>query len=388
MIRRNPDRSVPFLAILAFAFLVGPTMARAEKTARVTASPPTLVVPLAPDVYKTGNRNALCYELHLANMENFDADLSRVDILADHEGGTILRSYEGKALERNLLDPSRGIPDHALLIWIGLPGRDPVPDALYHRVQFTTPGSGEVITIQGALTPVNKATAPIVAPPLRGEGWYAGEGASYPMSHHRRALINFQGVSSISQRFGFDFSQIGPNGLLYKSNGSTNEDFHCYGKDILAVADGVVTDARDGVPENTPFWVPDPDPSVFGAEITLLTAPGNHVIVKFGEDRYAFYAHMIPGTVTVRIGDQVSAGQVLGKLGNSGNSTGPHLHFHIANTADFFRAEGIAYLFDAYIQQGIRTQGSDAPWFPEPDRAIPRVNEMPLDGTVITFPER
>jgi murein DD-endopeptidase MepM/ murein hydrolase activator NlpD len=100
---------------------------------------------------------------------------------------------------------------------------------------------------------------------------------------------------------------------------------HRADRPIYNVARGTVVEAVDGLPENVPH---SGKPAY---KINLLNAGGNHVIVKIAEHRYVLYAHMRPGTVRVKRGDSVVVGQVLGHVGNSGNSTEPHLHLHIVD---------------------------------------------------------
>jgi murein DD-endopeptidase MepM/ murein hydrolase activator NlpD len=75
---------------------------------------------------------------------------------------------------------------------------------------------------------------------------------------------------------------------------------------------------------------------------------GNHVIVRIG-DVFALYAHLVPGSVAVRAGDRVGTGQVIGKLGHSGNSTAPHLHFHLMDSAEPGGARGVPCAFATYL---------------------------------------
>ena len=105
------------------------------------------------------------------------------------------------------------------------------------------------------------------------------------------------------------------------------------------MADGVVAATHDGVPDNVPLnWASYP--------ITFETVAGNYAVIDLGDGRSADYAHMIPGTLKVKQGDRVRRGDVVGLLGNSGNSTAPHLHFHLTDRPSFIEANGIPYLFE------------------------------------------
>ena len=80
--------------------------------------------------------------------------------------------------------------------------------------------------------------------------------------------------------------------------------------------------------------------------ITSETVGGNHIVLDLGGGRYAFYAHLQPGSLKVKVGDRVTRGQVIGLVGNSGNSTEPHLHFHISDGVSPLGSEGLPYVLD------------------------------------------
>ncbi|CAA0124791.1 Uncharacterised protein [Mycolicibacterium vanbaalenii] len=88
-----------------------------------------------------------------------------------------------------------------------------------------------------------------------------------------------------------------------------------------------------GLPEQIPGTAP--------SDLTLEQYGGNHVVQDLGDGNYAFCAHLQTGTVQVKPGDQVTAGRVIGSLGNSGNSDAPHLHFHVMNSPDPLRSDGL-----------------------------------------------
>jgi murein DD-endopeptidase MepM/ murein hydrolase activator NlpD len=119
--------------------------------------------------------------------------------------------------------------------------------------------------------------------------------------------------------------------------------------------------------------------------ITLETVGGNHVILDLGGGRYAFYAHLRPGTLRVRTGDLVRRGQVLGLVGNSGNSTEPHLHFHLADANSPLGSEGIPYVHESFEILG-RCKGplTGCTRSQTPEQ---RRREMPAGNMIIRFPE-
>ncbi|HYO83907.1 MAG TPA: M23 family metallopeptidase, partial [Bryobacteraceae bacterium] len=96
---------------------------------------------------------------------------------------------------------------------------------------------------------------------------------------------------------------------------------------------------------------------------------GNYVVLDVGDGRFVTYAHLIPGSLTVKRGDRVRAGQVLGKIGNSGNSSGPHLHFQVATGPGVLRGDGVPFVFDSFYHA----------------RDL-RQNEIPLRDWLVHFP--
>jgi len=149
------------------------------------------------------------------------------------------------------------------------------------------------------------------------------------------------------QRNAFDMVINGPDGKSYKTDGKSNEDYYAFGQDLSAPCDGEIVFAVDGVKDNIP-----------GKMNTLLTL-GNSVMLKTPNDEYVLFAHFKRGTVKVKLGDKVKTGQILGQCGNSGNSSEPHLHFHIQNTEDFNEATGIKCFFEKVkVNNEVRTNYS------------------------------
>jgi len=116
--------------------------------------------------------------------------------------------------------------------------------------------------------------------------------------------------------------------------------------------------------------------------ITLETVGGNHVIIDLGGGRYAFYAHLQPGSLRVILGQKVRRGEVVGLLGNSGNSTEPHLHFHLSDGNSPLASEGIPYGYDAFETVGrCRTFNMGCERTP----AAVHKREVPLANVLVQF---
>lgn len=147
-------------------------------------------------------------------------------------------------------------------------------------------------------------------------------------------------VESEAQKNAFDILIKQNNGKSYKTSGATNEDYYAFGKDLIAPCDGEIVLVVDGVKDNVP-GISNP-----------IFVPGNTVILKTANNEYLVFAHFKQHSIAVKQGQQVKQGQLLGLCGNSGNSSEPHLHFHIQNVEDMNTATGVKCYFDQIIVNG------------------------------------
>jgi len=140
-------------------------------------------------------------------------------------------------------------------------------------------------------------------------------------------------VTQPSQRRAADLVVRGADGKTHKGEGKKNEDYLAWDQEVLAVADGKVAYVTDGVPENEP------------GTLNPLFALGNAVVIEHGAKLYSFYAHLRPGSLKVKAGATVKQGAVLGRCGNSGNSSEPHLHFHLQDGPLVWKSWGVEAVF-------------------------------------------
>jgi murein DD-endopeptidase MepM/ murein hydrolase activator NlpD len=175
--------------------------------------------------------------------------------------------------------------------------------------------------------------------PFSGE-WYVYWGG--------RTVAQNKHVVVSDQRFAYDFLIL-PNGGMgqsYRGSGANNNDYYCYGQPIYAPADGVVLQMEDGLADNAP------------GEMNPKKALGNYVILDHGCAEFSFFAHFQPGSLAVRNGDRVQAGRLLARCGNSGNSSEPHLHYHLQNSPEPFRGKGLpAFFVDYFANEKPVTRG-------------------------------
>jgi murein DD-endopeptidase MepM/ murein hydrolase activator NlpD len=178
------------------------------------------------------------------------------------------------------------------------------------------------------------------------------------------------GRAAIGQRFAIDWAQVYADGQPYSGDALINKNYRGYGQPVYAVADGVVSEVKDGIPENIP------DPVARAVEITLDTVAGNHVIEKIGENAYATFAHLQPGSLRVKLGEHIHQGEEIGLLGNSGNSTAPHLHFQLCDANSVLACEGLPYALSTFDVEGR--------WKPE-GAMVHHELELPTEGEVVKF---
>lgn len=243
-------------------------------------------------------------------------------------------------------------PNETGVIYLFLDFPCKVPNELNHKVILESEGQAQSIVLDPF--PLNKCPPIVVSPPLKGNNWIAAGGVS-DFTPHRRTIFILNGKYKLPEKTAVDFLQYGPQGL-YKGDPLKKENWYSYGNKIYSPADGEVVGTVDGIPENIPTMGPT-------YPVTSKNIGGNYVLMKLSsaEDNFAFFAHMIPGSIRVKVGDKVCKGQVLGLLGNSGNSGAPHLHFQISNKPSPINgisdepspinAQGVPWYFDKFIRE-------------------------------------
>ena len=162
-----------------------------------------------------------------------------------------------------------------------------------------------------------------------------------------------------NQQFAFDFVIADDAGRTHKGEGKTDEDYFAFGREILAPADGVVTGVINGVRDNVP------------GSMNPYSAVGNAVLIQHRDNEVSVMAHFKLDSIKVKVGDKVTKGQLVGLCGNSGNSSEPHLHYHLQNTPVIQDGTGIKCLFEkvTIIKDG------------QPQM---KTNYSPIKGDVIT----
>ena len=355
--------------------------------------PPSLEfrVPKPPTVAAGDSGAFLAYELHITNLTAAPLTLKRVEVVSSADPGGTLLSLSDSVMMRNLTRPGLNLlaSERAsiaggtranIFLWVPI-ARGQAPPSVRHRLTVQR-GDSAAVLLDGAVTAVTPQAIRIRAP-LRGE-WLAANGPSN-VSGHRRTAMGLNGTVAIAQRFGIDFLQVDSLGRTFVGDSTSNASYFAYGKEMLAVADGIVVATKDSIPENSPR-----SPVARAVPINLETVGGNHIVIDLGGERYAFYAHVKPGTLRVRVGDRVRRGQVIGLVGNSGNSTEPHLHFHVvdgvAAGTSTLGAEGIPYELASFELVGRCTLSASGVRCTRDQRKTV-TNALPLQNQLVRFPE-
>lgn len=368
----------------------------AQAGAAPAPAPVEVRAPVTPQVFmgSDGARH-LAYELHVTN---FYADtgpltLNDLDVFSVGTAAPLLHldaaqlagmtkpgSKQGSPA---VVDPGKRV---VVYVWLTLPADAPTPRELRHHLDLGA--GGNMFFVDGAVVPVAPRAVPVIGAPLRGGRWLAHEGPGAAQSHHWGSLVAINGSLTIPQRFALDLVGVDDKGHALRAGvrdlqKTGYRDWVGYGADVLAVADGTIVGVRDGEVEHRPLTA-QPEPE----SLTTEGLFGNYVVIDIGSHAFAGYAHLARGSVRVKLGDHVHKGQVIGRLGQSGNSAAPHLHFQLADAPTFEGSEGIPYVFDSYTFYGQESEaqlfGQGDPW--HASVADPRQAQLPLNDVVVGFP--
>lgn len=270
--------------------------------------------------------------------------------------------------------------------------REDVPSSLDQRISATfgdvRPGQANYANlfpteaVATAVTDVGSGKPVVVGPPLAGSDWVAVN-ACCTLSPHRGTMIPIGGRINAAERYAVDWARFdltGPlmdDGVMATFSGdlTDNDSYFTYDQPVLAVADGEVAVVFDELP--------DADPGVLQDELPLSQYGGNYVVLKLAEEVYAFYAHLKPGSVSVKVGDRVELGDEIARTGNSGNTTESHLHFHVMDGTAPLSATNLPFEISSFTMLGSGSEDGSELRVNEGERK----NELPLILSAISFPE-
>jgi len=366
--------------------LLSPCFAR-ERGPRVE-----VVCPSPPIAAPIDKNKVLVYELHVTNFDTVPLTLKHVEVFANQEsreplvnlgdeklsaamirvGAAMMMSSDsgGTTQDTRTIDPGGR---NVVFMWIELPLNRTVPASLKHRMIFSSKpeaaNNPTDATLEDFQVPVSQDPVPTLSPPFKGGTWLAGDGP-VNTSNHRRSIFAIDGHIYSPERFAVDWVQVGPNGDSRHEGTTKNENWWGWGEPVLAVADGEIKEVVDGFPDNTPHVLPP---------VTLDNIAGNHIILQIAQNRFVTYAHLQRGSIKVRSGSFVHRGDVLALLGNSGNTTGAHLHLQVTDRDSVLQSQGVPFALAGFTYLG---PGSD---YPEKQVSLPWVNSIPPGNGVVKF---
>jgi murein DD-endopeptidase len=332
----------------------------------------------------------LAYEVHITNTNANPILLKKAEAFNPLNKSESFASMEGEMLRENTIQLGLARADESVLtlrpgcraivlFTLEIAGRSGLPEKIHHLFQWSMgeEKNNRLWNSEGGIIEISKRLPRIIGSPVKGKYWLALNTFDYAKYGHRGSINGSDSDCRAvnAQAFAIDFLKMDENGKLGLGE-KTNEAWLCYGQEILSVEDGVVVRAVDGIPENQPGQRP---------ELPEHHKPGNHVCIDIGDGHFVFYAHLKTGSVRIKEGDRVKKGDVIGLIGNSGRSDGPHLHFHIADSREY-NSQSLPFLFGAY-------EFYDKYTFEEVIEGRPlkiiksgRIkNESPLNGTVLGF---
>jgi murein DD-endopeptidase len=373
--------SILIILTLAIIYCVGQDKSAIQTSFDIRIiNPPTTVV-------INGQLN-LVYELHISNLSSGPLLIEGIEILNLENSVSVLVFNEDQ-IRKRLYMP--GVKSQTATIDSGGIGvfyieavieNLKLPTELFHRVTFQKPGqSNEQLVIDKVANTLVSQHAPLVlGPPVSGGAWAAVYEPSWERGH-RRVIYAVAGQARIPGRFAIDFIKLDNDGRTGMGDKNMINNWYGYGEDVLAVANGIILTTRDDFPESStlsdhPTYAP-------------IQATGNYISMEIGKNQFVFYEHLKPGSIRVKPGQSVKKGDVIARLGFTGQTTGPHLHLHVADRDSPLGSEGIPFVFENFTLLGhypdfndfekVKWQALD----PGADSSIK--NECPGPNTVISF---
>jgi hypothetical protein len=357
-----------------------------------------IVSPVEPAVAFRGSDGAylVSYELRVFNATPLTLVPARVSVSTP--SGEVIEKLDRAQVTDALALPGtrsgvgtlRGGQRATLYITLTFDVRSKIPDRLVHRIAVRSgrlPG-GRAVSSPAVVKVRNAFEVPVLGPPLpAGRGYVAADSCCSSV-RHRRASLAIDNREWLAQRFAVDWEQIDAGGRFVKRGGDPKDpaDYAIYGARAIAATDATIVHVIDGLPEQTPGALP--------SGISLREADGNSIVAKLRDGLYMLYAHLQAGSIKVKEGDTVKRGDLLGLVGNSGNTSAPHLHFHVMDGPSALTSEGVPYVIDTFATQGRlrstavfdRYENTTTPFdvLPFAGSADNRA-EMPLDLTVVSF---
>ena len=347
-------------------------------------------VPFLSAPVKINGKRTVYYELHLTNSSDNSIVIKKLEVIdvADSEVIASFNKDDLKSrfsrLETSPKNNENTLPPNASgVIYLELIlKKDKRNTRLKNRLELETISKNEskFFSVQGASVNITKQPEVILGPPLRNGNWAAIYNPFWERGH-RRVFYTINGKSRLPGRFAIDFIRLDDKGRYAAADENFIKNWFGYGNEVIAVKDGVIDSIGDDFSES---------PTLSGhPKHPPEKATGNYVSINIGNKLIAFYEHLKPGSIRVKPGQKVKKGDVIALIGFTGQTTGPHLHFHVADENSPLGAEGIAFAFEKFKLLGTYSdfeKFGKAPWIPLKSSSQSIVSkERPPPNSVIKF---
>lgn len=295
------------------------------------------------------------YELIVANAVGNDYYLKEIKVINSAKGDKLIKKLCSDEIKRQIHIPGREKLNFKLpagksgYIKIDLifDSKKAIPKEVDHIIIAKTDTPSPLVLNPAVSrigrTNVSAQQGVVIGPPLRGKNWVAC--AVGKEGYHRSAVLPIDGNWVVAERWAVDWVQFDQEKRLLTGPLEDNRSYPQYGEEIIAVADGLIVSTQDGLPDIPAGEIPQLK--------DLDQAAGNYIIQEIEEGLYALYAHLQPGSLRVNEADRVKKGQTIALLGNSGNSSGPHLHFQVMSGKSVLGSDGVPYVIDSFYFRGI-----------------------------------
>ena len=281
--------------------------------------------------YVSENQPALLWAQFAPSMKDAMGDSTRFAAALDG-----IHAQVGKILEVTQEDL---LQDHGVWVYRAFCKFENTDDPLMLMIALSSEGKIAGLAVRPqpkeyASTKLDYVNKTLLQLPFRGQWYVVWGGNTIAENYH---------ATSKSQRFALDLV-IRKGGSSYAGDGKKLTDYYCFGADILAPAAGRIVWSCDSLPNQQPGRMDSKNPV------------GNGIIIDHGNGEFSVLAHLQPNTQRFKVGDSVKAGDVLGKCGSSGNTSEPHLHFHLQNSPDLETAEGLPITFRGICVDGKKVE--------------------------------
>ena len=371
-----------FVTLCVLILFAGNLISGQEKQSSLSIKVPFVTAP-----FKVNGTLTTYYELHLTNNAEIPLVLKKLEVI-DASNSEVVESFSENDLEKKfkLIGKSQTsgrltLPPSATgIVYLEITSKKIKPGRrLNHRLKIET-GQGKIAVVTGGKIELPGKSAVTLGPPLRDGFWAAIYNPAWERGH-RRVFYTVEGKDRLPGRFAVDFIRLDDQGRYASQDENVIKNWLGYENEVIAVSDGVISSVADNFSESStvsehPKYPPE-------------KATGNYVSIKIKNDCFAFYEHLKAGSLRVKPGQTVKKGDVIAKVGFTGQTSGPHLHFHLADNDSPLGAEGVPFAFEKFKLVGTYPdfeKFGKARWTPLENSSSSQVfNERPASNSVIEF---